>query len=242
MEWMEVDSVVSNTLYLADSVAYPISAGDYLLLPYQYHKQLYLNNKKFQQFYYFIHGKAKNPSTEMLSYINFDNGVQSEWYDYPNRTYTYPLRNSFYFLGTTNFDNLDQDYLYNKWVYEGSDYPPLNVYTEYSSDVLSYASRIPYAQTLQSAYSFIDTVVSSSQRRVFPFTPVVFSYDKCRIPGKTEPLWTIKNETTGEIILMSNETNFMWNFTKSGNYNVYLTLKDSNGNVSSGQKNSFIVI
>jgi hypothetical protein len=227
---------------LVGTLSYPVFTGDFLLLPYQYHKQLFTDPDMFQQFYYFIQGKAINPSNEMLSYVNFDNGVESEWAQHAGRTYTYPLRNAFYFASVPQYNDLRQDLLYNKWVYEGSDYPPLNVYRDYSSDVLSYESRVPYAQTLQSAFSFIDTTVSSLQRKVRQFTPVVFSYDKCRIPGKTNPVWTIKNEDTGNIEVMSAETKLMWNFTKTGNFTVSLKIEDSNGNVSTGQKNSFIVI
>ena len=244
-EWLEVshiDSIAANVLNLVDIVNFPIYAGDSLLLPYQYHKQIFSNLTVFQQFYFFIHGKAKNPSTEMLSYVTLGNGIESEWGDHPGRTFTYPLRNSFYFLSIPEYNNLTQDYLYNKWVYEGSDYPPLTVYSDYSSDVLSYESRIPYAQTLQSSFSFIDTVVSSSQQIFKQFTPVVFSFDKCRIPGKTNAMWSIKNQDTGNIEVMSNETKLMWNFSKIGDYTVELNIEDSNGNVLTGKKNSFVII
>lgn len=242
-EWLEVESISSNVLQLASTVVYPISSGENLLLPYQYHKQLYSNPDFFQQFYHFIHAKATNPSNEMLSYVNLGGGVESEWVLHPSRTYTYPLRNSFYFLSVPQYNDLRQDVLYQKWVYEGSDYPvTAHVYPDYSSDVLSYQSRIPFAQTTQSSFSFIDTVVSSQQRKVPQYTPVVFSYDKCRIPGKNSPVWSIKNEDSGEIEIMSDEKKFMWNFSKTGNFTVSLTIKDSNGNVASGKKNSFIVV
>ena len=242
-EWVRVERVDSSTnLVLSQTLNYPITAGSNILLPYQYHKQLFGNPDVFQQFYYFIHAKAVNPSNELLSYINFDNGVESEWLDYPNRSYSYPLRNSFYFLSVPEYSDLSQDVLYNTWVYEGSDYPPLEIPVEYSSDVLSYESRIPYAQTTQSTYSFIDTIISNSQEFVDKFTPVVFSYDKCKIPGKINPLWTIKNDNDGTIEMMTTKKKFIWNFTKSGSYSVLLKIEDANGNVTSGQKNSFIIV
>ena len=193
-----------------------------------------------QQFYYFIHGKAKNPSGEMLSYINFDNGVESEWLAHPNRTYTYPLRNSL--LQLTQSENLCGDLLYEKWVYEGSDYPPLNVHSDYSSDRLSYESRVPYLTTLQSPYTFIDTYVSDRQNFLYQFTPVVFHHDNCRIPGKKNPIWTVKNDDTGQIEVVSNGDNLMWNFTKPGKYSVSLSVEDSNGNKSFVEKKSFFMI
>ena len=241
-EWIEISSIVTSTLILKSMVTIPIPTGTNIRLPYQYHKQLFKKKDFFQQFYHFIHAEAINPSNSMLSYIDLDNGVESEWLDYPNRTYSYPLRNSFYFLSTQGTDVLEQDYLYKKWEHEGSDYPSLSIQDVYTSDVLSYESRIPFSQTTQSAYSYIDTVISDHQQHVPIFTPVVFSYDKCRIPGKINPIWTITNDGIGKIEAMSSEKKLMWNFTRPGNYTISLKIQDANGNISNGQKNSFIVV
>ena len=241
-EWIEISSIVTNTLILNSALTTPIPSGTNIRLPYQYHKQLFKKKDFFQQFYHFIHAEAINPSNSMLSYIDLDNGVESEWLDYSNRTYSYPLRNSFYFLSTQGTDVLEQDYLYKKWEHEGSDYPPLTIQDVYTSDVLSYESRIPFSQTTQSAYSYIDTVISDHQQHVPIFTPVVFSYDKCRIPGKINPIWTITNDGIGKIEAMSSEKKLMWNFTRPGNYTISLKIQDANGNISNGQKNSFIVV
>ena len=243
-EWVEVASVnvaYPQQLLLGSNLLYDVLAGTYPLLPYDYHKQQFLTDK-FQQFYYFIQGKANTPSNEMLSYVNMGDGVQSEWAAHPDRSYTYPLRNSILYSSIPGYDNLSQDYLYNTWVYEGSDYPPLNIYPIYESDKLSISSRIPYSTVTQSCFSFIDTVVSSNQRKVAQCTPVVFHFDNCAIPGKREPLWTITDDNTGKIEVMSQGKKLMWNFTKPGNFTVTLKIVDANGNVSVGEKNSFIVV
>jgi hypothetical protein len=243
-EWVEVIGVSGATgsyIVLGNSLSYQVDLGEPLLLPYEYHKQLFLS-PLFQQFYYFIHGKAKNPSNEMLSYVNFDNGIESEWAVYPDRTYTYPLRNSILYSSIPNYDNLEQDYLYQKWVAEGSDYPPLTVYPDYASDVLSYESRIPYSMTLQSPFSFIDTEVTIEQKRIPQFTPAVFHFDNCRIPGKTNPIWTVKDDDNNLIEVITSEKKLMWNFTKPGKYSVSLSLQDSNGNKSSVEKTSFFIV
>lgn len=241
-EWVEIIGVSGATLLLGTALNYTVNAGDFMLMPYQYHKQIFLNPSLMQQFYYFIHGKAVNPSGEMLSYINLGNGVESEWAIYPDRTYTYPLRNSILNLSIPQYNDLTQDFSYQKWVYEGSDYPAQTTYPDYESDVLSYQSRVPYGLTLQSPYSFIDTVISSNQQTVPQFTPVVFHYDNCRIPGKKNPIWTIKNDVTGKIEVMTDQSKLMWNFTKTGKFTVTLQIYDTNGNKSVGQKNSFIVV
>jgi len=244
-EWVKVIGVTGATgseIILENTLNYQIDQGENLLLPYQYHKQLYLNPNLMQQFYYFIHGKAKNPSNEMLSYINFELGTESEWANHPDRTYTYPLRNSILNLSIPQYADLRQDYLYNKWVFEGSDYPPLNIYPDYSSDVLSYESRIPYSMTLQSSFSFIDTEITTVQKRIPQFTPTIFHFDNCRIPGKNNPLWTIKNDETNKVEVISAENKLMWNFTKPGKFSVSLRIQDSNGNLSSTEKKSFFIV
>jgi PKD repeat protein len=195
-----------------------------------------------QQFYHFIQGKAKNPSNEMLSYVNFDNGVESEWAAHPDRTYTYPLRNSILNSNIPGYGNLSQDYLYQKWVAEGSDYPPLTVNPDYSSDILSYESRIPYSMTLQTPFSFIDTEITTNQKKIPQFTPTIFHFDNCRIPGKTNPIWTIKDNENNKIEVISSEDKLMWNFTKPGTYSVSLSLQDSNGNKASVEKRSFFIV
>ena len=244
-EWVEVVSVFTlwqQQINLGSPLLYEVPVGTYPILAYDYHKQLFLNPTVFQQYYYFIQGKAKNPSNEMLSYVNMGNGVESEWFEHPERTYTYPLRNSILFSSIPGYDNLTQDWLYNTWVFEGSDYPPLNVYPIYDSDKLSFSSRIPFSTATQSCFSFIDTVISSNQRRVSQCSPVVFHYDMCAIPGKKNPLWTITNENTGKIEVMSESEKLMWNFTKSGSFSVSLQLVDGKGNQSFAKKNSFIVV
>lgn len=226
----------TKNIILDDNITYPITSGFPLLLPYEYHKQL-VNSDTLQQFYHFIHAQAVNPSSEMLCTVSMDNGMEGEWSQHPNRTHSYPLRNSILYGA-----NRGTDYLYEKWEYEGSDYPPFSIPVEYSSDDQSLQSRVPYLQTLQSVYSFNDTVISNNQQTIPTFTPVVFNYDTCKIPGKRNQKWTIINEETGKIQAISLSKNFMWNFTKDGNYTVKLEIEDSNGNKSIGQKTSFIVI
>jgi hypothetical protein len=244
-EWVEVTGVNTGYNYqiqLGTALQYEVPGGTFLLLPYDYHKQVFLKPETFQQFYYFIQAKSISPSTSSLSYVNMGDGVQSEWAQHPDRSYSYPLRNSLYFLAMNDQADLSQDYLYNNWIYEGSDYPPVSVPPIYESNVLSYSSRLPFSQSLQGCFSFIDTVISSSQKRVPQCTPVVFHFDKCAIPGKNNPLWTITDEEETKVVVMSQEDKLAWNFTRPGSFTVSLTLRDANGNISSTSKNSFIVV
>ena len=240
-EWLEVLDINANILLLGSPVTYYTEAGALLLAPYDYHKQIYLNKDKFQQYYYFIHAEATNASSEMLSYITLDNNVESEWLLYPNRTYTYPLRNSFLYESIGS-ENIAQDHLYNTWLSEGSDYPPLVTNNDYKSDRLSYQSRIPYAMSTQNPFSFIDSSISDNQQIVPQFSPVILSYDNCKIPGKKNPIWTITDNLSNKTEVVSTQKTLMWNFTKIGNFTVSLSLEDANGNKSYGAKSSFIVV
>lgn len=235
-EWLSIDSYDSGNLILesGSTVKYAFS-GATILLPYTYHTQL-IDKDRFAQFYYFIQGKAKNPSSANLSYINFRNGVTSEWIEHPDRTDTYPLKNVFV-QGLTS-----GDYLLDKWIYEGEDYPPLFIAPDYASDKRSIEIRVTYDKILNAPFSYIDTVISNSQKEVSQFTPVMFNYDLSGIPGKTNPKWTITNDVTNEVQVVSTSVNLLWNFTRSGTYTVSLELEDVNGNKSSETKTSFIKV
>ncbi len=75
-----------------------------------------------------------------------------------------------------------------------------------------------------------------------PFTYISFSYDKCKIPGKTKPLWTIKNNTNdnfSNIYFNQKQLNYM--FTENGNYTISLAIEDTNGNRKQIDKNLIII-
>jgi PKD repeat protein len=70
----------------------------------------------------------------------------------------------------------------------------------------------------------------------------VFHFDNCPIPGKNSPYWTIKDDISGKIQVISEEEKLMWNFTNPGRYTISLEIKDANGNKSSIKKNSFVIV
>jgi hypothetical protein len=242
-EWLEITSVSGVDIYLKTPNKQLIFFQEYPLLPYEYHKQIFLNpDHKLQPHYYFIQGKAKNSSLEMLSYLNLGNGVESEWTEYPGRTYTYPLKNTLLEHGMLQTNVLGQDHLFQTWNDAGEDYPPLNVHPSFESDKLSYKSRIPFAGALQCPFSFIDTVSSPLQEMILQYTPVVFHYDNCRVPGKNSPEWTLSEEKSGKIVAVSRSKKFMWTFTRTGSFSLSLSIRDTNGNVSFTKKNSFVIV
>ena len=267
-EWIQVSSISSNILYLCTPLKNNFSDSTILMTPYQYHKQQFIDNHQmFNQHYYFIHAEAKTPGSHGLSYIAFNNGFTSEWINHERRTYSYPLRNSLYFssvpLAIQNvseslqyiYNNLENDILYRKWIAEGSDYPSTISHNEFASrfeminnmktyfyDNLYESYKMPFSDIIESSFNMNDVKISTYQQNLPQNTHVVFTYDVCKIPGKNNPIWNIYDENTGTIEVITSEKSFMWNFCKAGNFTVSLELSDSNGNISTGKKTSFIVI
>lgn len=240
-EWIKIERIVSNNLYLETSLTYPVFGGITIpLLPYDCHKQQFLNSTIMQQFYWFIQAKAKDPSSSMLSYINFANGVGGEWALYPERSYTYPLGNSLLQLGQGH--DLSQNHLYQKWVYEEMDYPPPITYSIYASDLLSEQSRAEFSTITQEPFSYIDSVISPYQQTIPVCTLVTFHYDNCKMPGKKNPIWVITDEDNNDVQVMSDSPKLAWNFTKTGTFSVGLQISDSNGNTAFFKKESFIIV
>lgn len=76
----------------------------------------------------------------------------------------------------------------------------------------------------------------NSWKKLPKLTRICFTYDKCKILGKRNPKWTIKNTTTGtEKIINSKYCTYM--FVEPGDYSITLELYDSNKNKYIGTKN-----
>lgn len=79
--------------------------------------------------------------------------------------------------------------------------------------------------------------------KVLPrMTWIMFVYDKCKIPGKDRPLWTIKNTTDpsfGDIYFESKYLTYL--FKKKGKYEITLQLTDTNGNKYQKSRNIVVI-
>lgn len=241
-EWKKISSISDNTVVFDTILYYDVSSGTYPFLPYNYHRQIYENTDIFRQYYFFIHGKGKTSSNEELSYVTMNGNVSGEWAAHPSKTNTFPLLNSFLQKDECGEDFVCQRHLYKKWVYEGSDYPPSEIDYDMVSDSISEESRLSYIGELENPFFVSSTIVTSTQATVTQTTPIIFSANSCKIPGKHDFVWTISNDDTDEIEVQSSNSTFVWNFTKTGNFSVSLELKDSNDNVCSIKKKSMICV
>jgi hypothetical protein len=233
-EWVHITSVVGGSaMYLENAIASTVNKSTDVLLPYRYHKQLYLNPDRFQQFYWFIHAASNDPSSSRLSYLTFDDGVEGEWAAHPERSYTYPLSNALLF--DAEGEDLHFDRSFKTWEYYGEDYPGVqNVEKLFlTPDDSPDQARGPYALSSQGPFRYVDTVVTDRKIEIDKFSLVMFSPTKCRVPSKQSHRWTIYDDDDNSEVVVSSSKNMVWNFTRPGSYSVKLDVSDSNGNISS---------
>jgi len=184
------------------------------------------------QFYFFILGSSKTPALRSLHEVTFSGGVEGEWADHPQLTYTYPLKNSLLF-SMKNY-NLSGDAQYHYWLSNGKNFP-VSGYDEDDSLAL-------YAGAFHEPFSYSDAVITPKAFQVQRSTTVVFHDDSTRLPLKQSRVWTIVDEQTGEIVVQSTSPKLMWNFSTIGNYTVSIAVSDRWGNVSLGTKQSFVTV
>ena len=79
--------------------------------------------------------------------------------------------------------------------------------------------------------------------KVLPkLTHITFTYDKSKIPGKTNPIWRITNRDsleTDDIYFTGRWLTYL--FKRPGRYTISLDLEDSNGNPATVSKNMVII-
>jgi len=73
-------------------------------------------------------------------------------------------------------------------------------------------------------------------------TWLMFVYDKCKIPGKGEPRWIIKNTTNSNMADIYFESKYLtYLFKESGKYEITLELTDTNGNKYKKGRNILVI-
>ena len=73
-------------------------------------------------------------------------------------------------------------------------------------------------------------------------TWLMFVYDKCKIPGKTNPRWIIKNTTNSKMADIYFESKYLtYLFKESGKYEITLELTDTNGNKYKKGRNILVI-
>jgi len=71
---------------------------------------------------------------------------------------------------------------------------------------------------------------------------LMFVYDKCKIPGKANPRWIIKNTTNSNMADIYFESKYLtYLFKESGKYEITLELTDTNGNKYKKGRNILVI-
>jgi hypothetical protein len=230
-EWREVKNSDANWIEV-DPITYSVEKSVFILIPYNYHRQIYESTDLFNQFYFFLLGISTTPSLNSLSKVTLNNGVEGEWYDHPNRTYTYPLKNTL-LHEVQGFDvSMDAQYAY--WDHNGRDFP---VGTASVGD-----SRAILAGAFSEIFSYLDTVITPNSFQIKRNSAVVFSDDATKLPLKRNRFWKIVNESNGNTEVEAVSTQLLWNFQKKGKFTVSLEVSDVMGNVSRTVKKSLVTV
>ena len=73
-------------------------------------------------------------------------------------------------------------------------------------------------------------------------TWLMFVYDKCKIPGKANPRWIIKNTTNSRVADIYFESKYLtYLFKEKGKYEITLELTDTNGNKYKKGRNILVI-
>lgn len=181
--------------------------------------------------------------------------------------HTYPVGNFYKWFGfgdnrVGSFEYGLQDFLKKYrhaqvYLYEGTSpfgnpgwYPSDNLSYNYSyinSPVFSNnlegiakSERLPYERAIGGVYTWEETRVGKYNGKLPAGTSVLFSSDASNIAGKTQYHWKLKdgNKILVEVI----DSQFLWTFEYPGNFDVELTIFDTNGNRKTQIKKSFLTI
>ena len=232
-EWHKVASISANLVYLVNPIQVAIDRNYEVLLPYKYHSQIFdMTPKMLSDYYYFIVAKAKSPGLESLNEVIFGNGIEGEWLATPTKSYAYPLKNNLLF----EIDNRDltQDAQYQYWKSNGNAFPV----SVYDAD----DSRALYAGAYHEPFSYSDAVITPYSFVIKRSTSVLFHDDSTILPLKIQRSWKVVDEDSGIVQVEALSDKLQWNFSRLGNFSVYLEVTDRNGNVSRGTKKSFVTV
>lgn len=125
-------------------------------------------------------------------------------------------------------------------------YSPLNLRLKlqptnekvWSQTKQSDSMKLLYEQSFNGAFTWEDSTISVSEKRIPAGASVVFSSDASDIAGKTKFLWSLYHE--GTKLVSVTDANFLWTFLEPGDYDVSLEITDTNGNKQSKYSKTFI--
>lgn len=101
--------------------------------------------------------------------------------------------------------------------------------------------RLLYERSFNSAFTWEDTTIALSEKKIPVGSSILFSADASDIAGKTSFRWNLYQEDGTKLVSLIDE-NFLWTFLEKGLYDVELEITDSNGNRQSKYNTNFVEI
>lgn len=101
--------------------------------------------------------------------------------------------------------------------------------------------RLLYERSFNSAFTWEDTTIALSEKKIPVGSSILFSADASDIAGKTSFRWNLYREDGTKLVSLIDE-NFLWTFLEKGLYDVELEITDSNGNRQSKYNTNFVEI
>lgn len=201
----------------------------------------------------YIMSTSYTPGGDALGYIRFTNGCEGEYSTDPTLSHTFPLNNTDNPLWTSGYygpNNKPADWdptirAYNEWGVDPAGeigwYPSQNLPKVYQSTQDTWKSdRIPYLHALGGPLTWSETYVSPRNSEVPIYSTMFFTASSSEMAGKTTYLWRIYDASTGEILMESIKPYLIWTFSKVGEFDVELEIKDTNRNMKSKRRKGFI--
>lgn len=212
---------------------------------------------------------AKNPSVDNLGYLIGTNGVL---FTIPGddtvvspTSHTFPIGNFyswFYNSRIGAFEHGLQEFL-TKYRFAqvyidlgidpyGSNgwYPAVSLPQPYSYtndpifvnylNAKAQAERLPYEKSIGGSYIWEEARIGKYTSKLPSGSSVLLSADASDIVGKTSYLWKLIDGDT--ILAETTDSRLLWTFDYTGSFDVELSITDSNGNVKTEKKKSFLTI
>jgi hypothetical protein len=129
--------------------------------------------------------------------------------------------------------------------YPANDLPPAYTYTNNPLfgnylEAKAQSERLPYERSIGGAYTWEETRIGKYTTKIPSGSSVMLSAESSDIAGKTQYFWRIKEGDT--ILAETTDNRIFWTYDYPGNFDVELTITDTNGNKSTKTKKSFLNI
>lgn len=102
------------------------------------------------------------------------------------------------------------------------------------------SNRLPYERSIGGAYTWEETRMGVYQDKLPVGSSILLSSDSSAIAGKTSFLWRVIEN--GVVLVETTNSQLLWTFGYTGEFDVELTIFDSNGNSKTTTKKSFLIV